>query len=87
MIQNQNDLTEKQLREFRAGRYGSKTSKTDLLLHLDFTTHQANELLHALHDIVDSYDRDEGSMAGALMVVAIAHAQYVVAKAKVGEKI
>lgn len=83
MTQNANDLTEKQLREFRAGRYGPETSKTDLLLLLDFTTHQAQALLHALYDIVDSYKRDDGPD----MTVAIAYADSVVAQARARKKI
>lgn len=63
--------------------YGPKTSKADLVRLLDGTTHQASALLLALEDIISCYDRNDGPE----MTVAMAHADYVVAKAKAGQKI
>ena len=78
-------LTENELRAARSlgGRYGPKTSKVELLFLLDGAVHQGLAMRQALEDIVDCYDRDDG----ADMAVAMAHAHYVVAQVKAGQKI
>lgn len=60
----------------------SLASKNELLWLLDGAVHQGISLRQALEDILDSYGRDDG----AGMAVAMAHADFVVAKVKAGEK-
>ena len=76
-------MSEPDLKIDRRGLYGPKTAKADLLLLLDGTVHQGSELLLALQDIIDCYDRDDGGQ----MAVAMAHAKFAVSQAKAGRRI